>query len=218
MGSGSYLFLDESGNFDFGSRGTRHLVLTSVGMRRPFPVLTNLDDYRHDCIEAGTGIEYFHCHEDRFAVREAVFDAIAEHLDDVRIHCLVVIKATVDHVLRDPGRLYPWMLGFLLRVALYEEKGLGADNVVVMTDTLPVNRKRKAVEKSIQFAAARNQPRQLQYRILHHRSCSHYGLQVADYCSWAAFRKWEKHDSSWYDRIEPAVRSELLPGPASVNF
>ena len=51
MGDCSYLFLDESGNFDFGSRGTRHLVLTSVGMRRPFPVLTNLDDYRHDCIE-----------------------------------------------------------------------------------------------------------------------------------------------------------------------
>ena len=28
----AYIFLDESGNFDFGNSGTRYLVLTSVGI------------------------------------------------------------------------------------------------------------------------------------------------------------------------------------------
>lgn len=210
MSGCAYIFLDESGNFDFGPQGTRHLVLTSVGMRRPFSASDRLDDYRHGCIESGTDIEYFHCHADRRDVREAVFDVIATHLDAIRIHCLVVEKANVDPALRSPDRLYPRMLGYLVRAALREETIAGADEVVVMTDTIPVNRKRKAVEKSIQLAVARKQPLKPRYRILHHRSCSHYGLQMADYCCWAIFRKWEKGDGSWHDRIEPAVRGEFF--------
>ena len=209
-GGCAYIFLDESGNFDFGPQGTRHLVLTSVCMRRPFLASIRLDDYRHGCIEAGANIEYFHCHADRRDVRETVFDAIATHLDAIRIHCLVVEKAKVAPALREPGRLYPWMLGYLVRKALHEETIAGAAEVVVMTDTIPVNRKRKAVEKSIQFAVTRRQPLKPRYRILHHRSCSHYGLQIADYFSCAIFRKWEKGDGSWRDRIEPAVRGEYL--------
>ena len=210
MGGCAYIFLDESGNFDFGPRGTRHLVLTSVSMRRPFPASIRLDDYRHSCIEAGADIEYFHCHADRWNVREAVFKAIAAHLDAIRIHSLVVEKARVASALQEPGRLYQWMLGYLVRRALHEETVACADEVVVMTDTIPVNKKRKAVEKSIQFAVARRQLPKPKYRILHHRSCSHYGLQIADYCCWAIFRKWEKGDGSWRARIEPALRGEFF--------
>lgn len=210
----AYIFLDESGNFDFGPQGTRHLALTSVTMRRPFPASVRLDDYRYGCIEAGTDIEYFHCYADRRDVRETVFDAIAAHLEAIRIHCLVAEKANVDPALREPGRLYPWMLGCLVRKALSEETIASADEVVVITDTIPVNRKRKAVEKSIQLAVTRNQPLKPKYRILHHRSCSHYGLQIADYCCWAIFRKWERGDSSWYDRIGTAVRDELIDAVA----
>ena len=85
---------------------------------------------------------------------------------------------------------------------------MGTKRVVVITDTIPVNKKRKAVEKSIQGAVARNQLPGLRYRILHHKSRSHYRLQVTDYWCWASFRKWEMEDSTWYDRIKLAVRRE----------
>ena len=49
----------------------------------------------------------------------------------------------------------------------------------------------------------------MRYRILHHQSRSHYGLQVADYCCWATFRKWQRGESAWYDRIKSALRSGL---------
>ena len=101
------------------------------------------------------------------------------------------------------------MLGYLLRGALTTELDTGANKVIVITDTIPVNKKRKAVEKSIQGAVSRNQLPGLKYRVLHHQSRSHYGLQVADYCCWAIFRKWEMEDSTWYDRIKLAVRREL---------
>lgn len=62
-------------------------MLTSIGMHRPFPALRQLDDYRHDCIESGTDVEYFHCYGDRVKIRNAVFDVIARHLDEIRIYC-----------------------------------------------------------------------------------------------------------------------------------
>ena len=52
----------------------------------------------------------------------------------------------------------------------------------------------------------------VKYRVLHHQSRSHYGLQVADYCCWAVFRRWQRGESVWYDRIKPAVRNEILVG------
>ena len=204
----AYIFLDESGNFDFGASGTRYLVLTSIGMCRPFPAWGQLDDYKYRCIENGTDIEYFHCYDDRKNVRHAVFDVIAAHLDNMRIHCVVIEKAKNPPTMRETKRLYLWMLGYLLKAALSEELNTGAKEVIVITDTIPVNKKRKAVEKSIQRALAEKQPPKVTYRILHHQSRSHYGLQVADYCCWAIFRKWERKDSTWYDRIKPAVRRE----------
>ena len=205
----AYIFLDESGNFDFGDSGTRYLVLTSVGIFRPSPMWGRLDDYKYHCIETGTDIEYFHCYKDRGPVRDAVFTLIAEHLDNMRICCVVNKKERTAHEMQEDKRLYPWMLGYLLRHALSEELNAGAEEIIVITDTIPVNRRRKAVEKSIKQAVARKQLPRVTYRILHHRSRSHYGLQIADYCSWAIFRKWEREDSTWYDRIKPAIRREL---------
>lgn len=100
------------------------------------------------------------------------------------------------------------MLGYLLGRVLPEELKANTNEVIVITDTIPVNRKRQAVEKSIR-RAVRNQLPELKYRILHHQSRSHYGLQMADYCCWAIFRKWQKGESTWYDRIKPAMRGEF---------
>ena len=207
----AYIFLDESGNFDFGTSGTRYLMLTSVGMGRPFTAGVRLDDYKYNCIETGTNIEYFHCCNDRKPVRHAVFEVIAAHLENIRIHCVVIEKEKTDPAMRKTERLYEWMLGYLLRKALDEELNTGAKEVIVITDTLPVNKRRKVFEKSIQRALASKQPPKVTYRIIHHQSRSHYGLQVADYCCWAIFRKWERGDNTWYERIKPAVRGEYNP-------
>ncbi|MCY4597792.1 MAG: DUF3800 domain-containing protein [Bryobacterales bacterium] len=205
----AYIFLDESGNFDFGNSGTRYLVLTSVGISRPSPMWGRLDDYKYHCIESGTDIEYFHCYNDRWPVRSAVFNLIAEHLDNMRVCCVVNEKQRTAPEMREDKRLYPWMLGYLLRRALSEEQTAGAEEIIVITDTIPVTKKRRAVEKIIKQAVVSKQLPNVTYRILHHQSRSHYGLQVADYCCWAIFRKWEREDSTWYDRIKPAIRLEL---------
>lgn len=204
----AYIFLDEAGNFDFSAKGTRYFALTSVGLHRPFPLFKALDDYRHDCLENGADMEYFHCYDDSWAVRNAVFDLIATGLDRMRIDCLIVEKSRIAPAGQDVTHFYPAMLGHLLnRIVPMELNVAGTEAMIVITDAIPVKKKWRAVEKAIQSALAASHP--VRYRILHHQSRSHYGLQIADYCCWALFRKWQKGESLWYDRIKPAVRNEF---------
>ena len=205
----AYIFLDESGNFDFSVNGTRYFVLASVAMRRPLPGYVALDAYKYDCVESGLDIEYFHCANDSVPIRNRVFDTIADHLDGMRIDSLVVEKRKTAPPLREDRRFYPAMLVRLLQHVLPKELEAGADEFIVITDTIPVNKKRRAVEKGVQLALAELLPKEMKYRILHHQSRSHYGLQIADYGCWAIFRKWQKDDKSYYDRVGSAVRSEM---------
>lgn len=203
-----YVFLDESGNLDFSASGTRYFVLTSVSMKRPFQINEELDGYMYDCIENGMDIEYFHCYSDNRRVRDVVFDLIAEHVDSLDIDCLVVEKSAVAAGLQTDVRFYPAMFGRLLRLATrFDPTEAASREVVVISDTVPINRGRRAVEKTIQTTLRRALP-SVRHHALHHQSRSHYGLQIADYCSWAIFRKWEVGDSSWFARIEPAIRHE----------
>ncbi len=205
----AYIFLDESGNLDFSESGTRYFLLTSVSMRRPFPAFNALDDYKHDCLEGGRNLEHFHCSRDREEVRNSLFDLIAAHLDGIRIDYLVVEKSRTDPALRETVRFYPEMLGQLLKIVLPRELDTDTSEVIVITDAIPVNKKRQAVEKAVRTTLARMLPTRMNYRILHHQSRSHYGLQVADYCCWAVFRKWQREENAWYDRIKPAVCNEF---------
>ena len=171
-----------------------------------------LNDYKHDCLEYGLDMEYFHCVADNNHVRKGVFDLIAAHLGGMRhmsIDSLVVEKRKTGPALREDMRFYPEMLGHLLKFVLPKELDAGAEEVIVITDKLPVNRKRQAVEKGTRLALAEMLPQGMRYRILHHASRSHYGLQVADYCCWAVFRKWNRNKTHYYDLIKQAVRSEF---------
>jgi len=142
-------------------------------------------------------------------VRRKVFELIAGHLGSLRIDCLVVEKPKTGPALREDKRFYPEMLGHLLKWVISRELKGGVDEVVVITDTIPIQKKRQAIEKAIKGALAKMLPVGMRYRILHHASRSHYGLQVADYCNWAVFRKWQKGDVEFYDMLKPAVKSEF---------
>lgn len=143
MKSPTYIFLDESGNFDFSVKGTRYFILTSVCIQRPFPWVGSLDNCKYDCLEDGLEIERFHCTIDKWRVRERVFDIIEKHLDAMRIDSLVVEKPKTGPALREDVRFYPEMLGHLLKYVLkYEE-----NDVIVITDRVPVKKKRNAMEK-----------------------------------------------------------------------
>ena len=207
----AYIFLDEAGNFNFSTNGTRYFVLTSVSTRRPFALHGPLDDYKHECLEVDVNLdtEYFHCAEDNRKVSHRVFELIAAHLNDLSIDSLIVEKRKTDLALREDRRFYPEMLAHLLKHVLPMELNGNTEEVIVITDTIPVQKKRRAIEKAIRKTLVEMLPAEMRYRVLHHQSRSHYGLQVADYCCWAVFRKCQKGETEYYDQISAALRSEI---------
>ena len=96
-----------------------------------------------------------------------MFDLIATHVDGMRIDSLIVEKRKTSPALRDDKRFYPEMLGLLLKFILPKELPSGADEVIVITHTIPVNKKRHAVEKGVQLALAKMLPPGMKHRILH---------------------------------------------------
>jgi len=205
----AYLFLDEGGNFDFSEKGTRYFTMTSVLKFRPFDISARLDSLRYDLIESGLDLEYLHASEDRQAVRNQVFDILCSDLNRFKVDSIIVEKKKTTPEWRVPGQFYSRMLGSLLSYVLKQISLPVVSEVIVITDQIPIQKKRKAVEKAIKHTLKEMLPDNVPYRLLHHSSKSTAGLQIADYFNWAIFRAWERRDHRSLERIEPCVNSQI---------
>jgi hypothetical protein len=203
-----YLFLDEAGNLDFSRGGTRYFLLGCITKQRPFRAYQELTELKYDLIEQGIDLEYFHAAEDKQATRDRVFEIIRRHLDGVRVDALLVEKCKTSPPFQVEERFYAHMLGQLLQSILAQHHLHEFTEVVVFTDRLPVQRKRAAVEKAVKITLASQLPAGTRYRVLHHASKSNFDLQIADYCSWAIYRKWSLADPRSFQLIAPVVQKE----------
>lgn len=204
-----YLFLDEGGNFDFSPTGTRHYTFTSVAMQRDFAIYQDLDHYKYDVIEFGKELCHFHCAEDNAHIKQRVFGIIQTHQTSFRIDNVVVRKCKTGTSLQEPSNFYSRMVGYLIKYVIGRYDLSTIDEVIVITDALPIKKQREAFQKAIKVTLAAMLPQGITYRVLHHPSSAHYGLQIADYCNWAIFKKWETGHRVHYDTVAPAIRSEF---------
>lgn len=181
-------------------------------MFRPFKLHTALDTYKYDLIEylikPRIELEFFHCADDNNYVRKQMFELLAAELTPNSVDTVVVKKCKTGPALQLPEKFYPKMLGYLLRYVL-EKAPDGLTELVIITDTIPVNKKRRAVEKALKLVLAEMLPSTTPYKIMHHASRSHYGLQIADYLNWAILRKWERDDDNAYTIVKHLIRSEF---------
>ena len=86
-----YIFIDESGNFDFTPTGTKYFVLTSVSTTTPLKERGRFLKLRYNLLEKGVDVEHFHATEDKQDVRDLVFGAIKE-VDDIQIDAILAQK------------------------------------------------------------------------------------------------------------------------------
>ena len=204
-----YIFLDEGGNLDFSANGTPFFTVSTITKCRPFAVDSDLLSLKYDLLEEGLDLERFHASEDKQPVRDRVFFLIGKHLARFRIDSLIVEKRKTQPQLREQEKFYPAMLGYLLRHVFKEAQGERYKQIIVKTDRLPLNKKRKAFEKAIKTTLAEMLPSHARYRVLHHESRSSISLQVADYCNWAIYKKWTNGDLRSYELIKAGIKSEF---------
>jgi hypothetical protein len=82
--------------------------------------------------------------------------------------------------------------------------------VLVFTDTLPVAAKREAAKKTIKTTCRHELDASIRFDSYHHPAASNCWIQVADYCSWAVFKKWQFGDLRTYDQLRPRLAEPEL--------
>ena len=205
-----YIFLDEGGNFDFSDNGTNYFVLTSLCKLRPFHAFSDLCCLKYDLIESGVEIEYFHASEDRQHVRDEVFNIINNRFGDSVIDSLVVEKRKTHYKLQEIEQFYTKMFHYLIKYVIKRYiADVSVGNLIIYTDSIPVKKKKRAIEKGLKINLSSILPERYPYRILHHSSKSNFDLQLVDYCNWAIFRKWERSDERSYNLIKKYIESEF---------
>lgn len=206
-----YLFFDESGNLDFTANGSRHFCFGALTLRDPGPLTAELARLRYGLLQDGLELDCFHAAEDRQAVRNQVFGALQcvgerpLHAGGFDFDVLVTDKRLVPAELRDPFEFYAW-LGYALVDSVLERFRAVDEQVVIITDTLPLQRDRKALAKAFRNGI-RDSLGTRRFNIVHHLSAAHAGLQAADYCTWAVQRKLRGDDRS-YQLVKRWIRAE----------
>lgn len=205
-----YVYLDEAGNFDFSASGTSYFVMSALSVERPFPCVSELSNLKYDLWERGLELEYFHASKDTQLTRDKVFDILKHNLARFRIDSIIMEKRKTHPTLqKNQARFYMTVLDILLGFVL-EKAPQGHASVFVATDNIPLEKKRKEIEKGVKVALTHwARKHQRFYRILHMASKSDYNLQIADYVNWAIYRKWERNDSRSYDLMRECVKSEF---------
>jgi hypothetical protein len=199
-----YLFFDESGNLDFSENGSRWFCFGALTLQDPGPLSAALTRLRYALLEQGLELECFHAAEDRQAVRNQVFSALAG-VGGFDFDVLVVEKSLTPEVLRDPFEFYAH-LGYVLMDSVLERFRDLDEPIVIITDSLPVQRERKALAKAFR-GAIRDSLKGRPFSIVHHNSATHAGLQAVDYCTWAVQRRL-RGDHRPYELIRCWIRSE----------
>lgn len=229
MGKTLYLFIDESGNFDFSPKGTKYFVLTSVATVKPSTGREAFLDLKYDLLKKReSGIEdFFHATEDLQVVRDRVFDLIGK-TDDFVVDSIIAQKNKTNPSLHErldtpPGKdgkvsfksmkivkmeeeFYRMISNTLLKYTFKHYGSLDQiERVVVVLGAVFTNNKHDYVLKNLKKYLKANFGKP--FFIYFHRVQCDINCQIADYCGWAIYVNWERGEVRPLESIKGKVRS-----------
>ena len=212
-----FIFIDESGNFDFSPKGTKYFILSAVSTLNPLGK-EKLEEIKYDLMKNGTNLEYFHATEDKQVVRNQVYNFI-ENLENIEIDSVIVQKNKTNPSLyisekkkksKKGATLYTIALRTLLQY-IFCRYGNSAkvDQVVIVLSSIFDVSKRELIKKIIKIYLKRifSNP----FYLYFHQNRSDKNTQIADYCCWAIYRKWTDGEIRPYNAVNKGnkIKSEF---------
>lgn len=220
-----FIFLDESGNFDFTPKGSAYWSLTAFCTYSPTlgrdAFLDLLYSLAHDGIEQ----EYFHATEDRQQVRDQVFNRLNSLADDFEVHSVIAEKRKAHPSLytvrekrktregvktltsKDPTRFYELISRTLLRYILRRGKLKGAKKIVIVLSSIFTKEKHAVITGTLKSYL--KQFTDVPFHIYFRSNKSDINCQLADYCGWAIAIAWERGELRSLGLIEKRVKSQF---------
>lgn len=203
-----HIFGDESGNMDFSRKrgASRFFIVTSVTLP-DLSIGNQLLELKRELRWRGYEVgDYFHAATDRQPVRDKVFGVLQQAVFNVDATVLEKSK-TQPHIRSDETRFYKmaWYLHLKYVVQSFIPRDVGLFLIIASIGT---KTKKKLAYEALEDVTA-------QIAISRKSATAYWSaasdpcLQIADYCSWAIQRKWERNDHRSYDLIEDKIRSEF---------
>lgn len=209
-----YIFIDESGNFDFSPSGTKYFILTALSTTKPFDIASPLLNLRYQLLPNYSGGEsleqrgYFHASEDAQAVRDSIFSIITKSDDESRIDSVIAQKNKANPSFHGQHvQLYMKMGQALLKYTFNRATWHGYDHVVLVFSSLFDKKKRGILKQT--FKSLIKQYAKTTYALYFHDSKFDFCNQAVDYFGWAIYRKWESGDDRSYALVEEQIQSEF---------
>jgi len=199
-----FVFADEAGNFDFSSnRGaSRYFILTTVTMGdcRTGDALAHL---RRQLTWKGINLQQpFHATDDPPAVRAAVFDLLKR--SPIRVDATVLEKRKAEPHLQSQLALYK--MGWFMHLKFVAPQvATSQDRLLVVAASLGTKKTRQLFSAAVDDVVQQVSP--ARHRVAFWAADSDPCIQVADYCSWAVQRSWERGDSTFLEMLGSKVKT-----------
>ena len=210
-----FIFVDESGNFDFSPTGSRYFILSAAVTSDPIQGVDSLLKWRHHILAGGNGGDHavrkprdcthFHCSEDEQYTRNGVFSIIANL--NVSVYSVVVQKNKTKPPIQVEDAFYQRVFKALVPHIVRQKKPSGTVHVFV--SQIQLKRKRHALLAPLKEVLNAGRGLFRPYRLHVHPNQSHHMLQVSDYVCWAIARKWERNDLRSHSLVSGMIVSEF---------
>lgn len=207
-----FVFIDESGNDDFSTKGTSYWVLTSMLLTDITVARDQLFELRNRLLADGHDVPYFHASEDKQFIRDEVFDVLgALSPSQCRVDSVIVEKNKAHPTVRSLDRLYLDQIELVLRHQ-FDVSGVDVKRFSQVQVFLDRPSQRGKQFKATVKALRRRLPKHLRgvpYELFFHPSASHLGLQMVDYFSWAIFVSHERGELRPVSKVEHIIQSQF---------
>lgn len=202
-----FVYADESGDFNFSRHqgASRYFILTTITME-DHSLSNRLAELRRELTWNGANLPGgFHASPDSQAVRNAVFGELQS--GNFRIDATILDKPKARPRLRQENSRfyrYAWFNHILYVAPAIADI---SDELLVVAASIGDKRDRSIFQAAFQDAMSKVSSTQT-IRCAVWPAASDTSLQIADYCSWAIQRKWERGDHRPYDLIQDKIQSE----------
>lgn len=206
-----FVFADEAGDFDF-SRGrnqSKYFIACAVKLDS-CDIGIDLLKLRRELMWDGADLkDKFHATEDSQFVRDRVYALIQKH--DMQIYAQILEKSKAQPSMRPTKeRFYKVAWYYLFKNNMKHIVTSLDDQLMVTIASIGTKKGQAPFSEAVLDVVEQTQRIDAgSWRTTFCSSASDPCLQIADYCTWAIQRKWERQDCRSYDLIKDKIRYEF---------
>ena len=203
----TYIYADESGNFDFSlNAGASCFFVLATVVIADHAIESDFLDLRRELAWDGLSLTGgFHASEDNQIVRDRVFNILGKH--NFRIDATILEKRKAEPRIRSTDMQFYKFARFSHMKYVAPRVVSSSDELLVVAASIGNKREQAGLLTDLQDVMNQTSPTS-SVKTAMWSADSDVCLQVADYCSWAIFRKWERADTRSYELIQDKIASE----------